>query len=367
MTRHSHGKGANRLVWSRRHFLRATTGAAIAVLLPGCQRSPPPPPTPLPSGWTDTQRYKKSPPWRIGRSGRGDINAWMVMFSAHIEFGIMEKYGEQFESYVSHSANWDPNKQVEDIRILLAEGIDVLLIDPMDTTAVATGVREAMHAGVPVVLAAGGLSAAPYVSWVAIDEEERGAAAAEWLCDTVGGGRVAVITGTRAAGDQERWLEGVRHRLDDQPEVESIIARCPWSSAGAREAMRALLDQHAAIDAVIVHNGLLGRGVVEAFVERGDESPPISGVDDWNGWLRTAREHRVRFFGLGGGASLGLRAVELATDILSGVQVPRYVHFPYKVFDDSALDRYYRPDLSDHYWAIHDLPEAWIERMFKPS
>lgn len=367
MTRHSHGKGAKRLVWSRRDFLRWTTGAAIAVLLPGCQRSPPSLPAPVPSGWADTQPYKKSPPWRIGRSGRGDINAWMVMFSAHIEYGIMEKHRAQFKSYFCRSANWDPNKQVEDIRILLAEGIDLLLMDPMDTSVVATGAREAMDAGVPVVLAAGGLSSAPYVSWVATGEEERGASAAEWLGRTVGGGRVAVITAIRGAGDQQRWLEGVRHQLDGRSEAESIIARCPWSSEGAREAMRALLDQYAAIDGVVVHNGLLGRGVVAAFVERGEESPPIAGVDDWNGWLRTAREHRVHFFGLSGGANLGLRAVDLATDILSGVQVPRYVPFPYEVFDDSALDRYYRPDLSDHYWAIHDLPEAWIERMFRPS
>ncbi len=367
MTCHSHGKGAKRLVSSRRDFLRMTAGATIAVLLPGCQRGPASLPTPRPSGWIDTQRYRKSPPWRIGRSGRGDINAWMVMFSAHIEFGIMEKYGEQFKGYFSQSANWDPNKQVEDIRILLAEGIDLLLIDPMDTKVVAAGAREAMEAGVPVVLAAGALSAAPYVSWVATDEEKRGAAAAEWLCDTVGRGRVSVITALRAAGDEERWLEGVRYQLDRRPAVESIIARCPWSSDGAREAMHALLDQYAAIDGVIVHNGLLGRGVVGAFVDRGQESPPLAGVDDWNGWLRTAREHSVRFFGLSGGANLGLRAVDLATDILSGVQVPRHVQFPYTVFDDSALDSYHRPDLTDHYWAIHDLPEAWIKRMFKPS
>ena len=52
-------------------------------------------------------------------------------------------------------------------------------------------------------------------------------------------------------------------------------------------------------------------------------------------------------------------------DVLSGRPVPAYEEFPYQVFDETAVDRYYRSDLSDHFWAIHELPEPWIERMFK--
>jgi hypothetical protein len=40
------------------------------------------------------------------------------------------------------------------------------------------------------------------------------------------------------------------------------------------------------------------------------------------------------------------------------------VPFPYQAFHEGDLGQYFRPDLSDHYWAVHDLPEAWIERMF---
>lgn len=366
MTLKDQGKRPGERKWNRRGFLRMAAGTAIALLLPGCQRAPPAPPAPVPTGWIETERYKKSLPWRIGRSGRGDVSAWMVMFSAHIEYGIQEKYRDYFKDYFCTAANWDPNKQIEDIKILLREGIDLLLIDPMDTTVVAAGVQEAMDAGVPVILASSRVRGAPYVSWVTANEEERGAACAEWLCRTTSGGRVAVLVSVPAAGDSTSWLKGVRRRLGDQPEMEMVVAQCPWSSAGARGVMASMLDESMPINGVIVQNGVLGRGVVQAFTERGDETPPIAGGDDWNGWLRTAKEHAVRFMGLSGGANLGLRAVELATQVLSGQRVPRYVEFPYEIFDDSALDRYYYPDLSDHYWAVNDLPQAWIERMFKP-
>lgn len=366
MAPQDHGKGPSKPRWNRRDFLWMTAGAAIALLVPGCRRIPSSPSAPMPTGWIDAERYKKSLPWQIGRSGRGDVNAWMVMFSAHIEYGIMEKYREHFKEYFCTSANWDPNKQIEDIKILLAEDIDLLLIDPMDTTVVAAGVQEAMDTGVPVILASTRVSGAPYVSWVTSNEEERGSACGDWLCRTITGGRVAVLVSVPAAGESELWLKGVCRRLGDRPDIEMIVEQCPWSSAGAKHVMASILSEFTSIDGVIVQNGVLARGVVQAFTERSNKIPPIAGADDWNGWLRTAREYGVRFMGLSGGANLGLRTVDLAVEVLSGQRVPRYVEFPYKTFDDSVLDRYYCPDLSDHYWAINDLPEAWIERMFKP-
>ena len=360
-------KGLSERRLNRRDFLRMTAGMAIAVLLPGCRRVPPSRPVlPVHTGLVETERYKKSRPWRIGRSGRGDITAWMVMFSAHIEYGIKEKYRAYFRDYFSTSANWDPNKQIEDIRILLTEGVDLLLIDPLDHAVVATGVEEAMDAGVPVILASTSVRGTPYVSWVTTNEEERGAVCADWLCRSIVGGRVVVLVSVPASGDSASWLKEVRDRLDAQPKVQDVIvARCPWSSAEARQAMTCLFNESKPIDGVIVNNGVLGRGVVQAFAARGSKIPPIAGGDDWNGWLRTAKEYGVHFVALSGGANLGLRCVELATKVLAGEPVPAYVEFPYEIFDESALDRYYRLDLSDHYWAVNNLPEAWIERMFK--
>ncbi len=352
--------------YTRRRFLRMTAGLAVSAFLPGCRRAAEQrTPAPIPKGWIATYRYKKEPPWRLGRSSRGDISSWMVMFSAHVEYGVREKYREYFRDDVSIAANWDPNKQIEDIRGLLAQDIDLLLIDPLDTTVVARGVAEAMEQGVPVILASSRVADAPYVSWVTTDAEERGAACALWMSQSVAAGRVAVLQSQFAAGDQQLWLQGARSQLDAHPALEPIVVRCPWSSAAAQQTVTSLLQQHTSIEGLIVHNGVLARGAVEAFVEQGREIPPIAGADDWNGWLRTARQYSVRFWALSGGANLGLYCIELATEVLSGHETPTYVPFPYQGFGEGDLDHYFRPDLSDHYWAVHDLPEAWIERMYR--
>jgi len=176
---------------------------------------------------------------------------------------------------------------------------------------------------------------------------------------------VTIIVSVPASGHSEAWLAGVRAGLAAQPNVETVtVAHCPWVSSEAKWVISSVLGESAPIDGVIVNNGVLGRGVVQTFAEHDRKIPPIAGVDDWNGWLRTAEEYQVRFMGLTGGANLGLHCVELASRVLAGEPVAHDVESPFAAFDDSELHRHYRPDLSDHYWAINDLPQAWIERMF---
>ena len=352
--------------WSRREFLRTAAGLAIVILLPGCGRGGPSIPTlPAATGPVNTERYRKDPPWRVGRAGRGDLSSWQIMVSAHIQYGVTEKYGQSFGDYRFTVANWDPDKQLLDIRRLLDGGIDVLLIDPLDDNAVAEGVDQAMAAGVPVILVSSGVQNAPYVSWVTTDEQERGALCADWLCQRVSNGRVIVLQSTPTPGDNSLWLQGVHDGLAASPGLDVQVVSSFWQPSAARQAMAAALDESPSIQGLIVNGGTVARGALEALDESGIAIPPIAGVDDCNGWLRAAAGRDVHYLAFGGSTRLGLRCVELAMDVLSGRPVPAYQQFPYEVFDETAAGGYYRSDLSDHFWAIHDLPESWLERMFK--
>lgn len=352
--------------WSRREFLRTAAGLAITLLLPGCRRNlPSEPSVPSTAGWVETERYRKDPPWRVGRAGLNDLSSWQIMLSAHIEYAVKEKYRQYFSDYRSTSASWDVNKQILDIQRLLAADIDLLLIEPLDDAIIAAGVRQAMDASVPVILVSSGIQNAPHVSWVTTNEEERGTLCANWLCERIGGGRVIVLQSRPAMGDVRLWIEGVRRHLEAYPDLEVQVVSSLWQPSDAKRAMSAALIGSPSIQGLIVNSGTAAQGAVEALIEGGVEIPPIAGGDDCNGWLRTAKARNVRFLGFGGGTKLGLRCIELAMDVLSGKPVPTYEELPYQIFDESAIDRYYRSDLSDYFWGIHELPEAWIERMFK--
>jgi ABC-type sugar transport system substrate-binding protein len=152
--------------------------------------------------------------------------------------------------------------------------------------------------------------------------------------------------------------------LSKFPELQVDYLTSFWTPAEAKKVMLTAMANGPAPVGLVVNHGTVAQGAVEAMVERGLAIPPVAGTDDNNGWLRTAREHAVTFLGFSGSTRLGKKAIEVASSVLSGERVAAVVAQPQTAFGAEQLERMYRPDLTDHYWADHDLPEVWIQSMF---
>ena len=341
----------------------------LAGLLSGC-KAPEPTATPVPelaAGMVDTTQYKKDPPWKIGRAGCGDTNAWMVSFSAHFEYSFTEKYADLVEEYYVTAAMWDPTKQISDVEDLLAKGIDLLVIDPVSEAAVVGAVENAMDAGIPVILASTRVQTDKYVSWVTTNNVRTGYVAAEWLAEQMGGkGKVAITMGAPGSSYAAEWLGGTRMALANYPDIEEVgLAYCFWSPVEAKKAWEGFLQTAPDINGIIPGGGLMGIGAVQAFVDAGKPVPPVGGGDDGNGWLRIAKENDVEFIGVKSGSPMASVVADIAVKVLKGEPVPKYVEYPTSFFYDEDVDDLYRPDLSDQYWASSTLPDAWVERIYK--
>jgi hypothetical protein len=72
----------------------------------------------------------------------------------------------------------------------------------------------------------------------------------------------------------------------------------------------------------------------------------------------------VQFLAVSGGNPLALTCVDLAVKVLKGEAVPKIVEYPIVTFEEKDLDKYYRPDLNDQYFAVHELPESWIKKYY---
>ncbi|MBC7092705.1 substrate-binding domain-containing protein [Candidatus Bipolaricaulota bacterium] len=316
-------------------------------------------------GMVDTSKYAKPAPWLAGRAGLGDTNAWMTMFGLHFRYGIEEKYADFFKGYRVTSCFWNPVQQIADIESLVAQGVDILFIDPASEAALVGAVEEAMDAGVPVVLASTRVNTDKFVTWVSRDNIKAGYLYADWMGKKLpNGGKVVVLMGIAGSSYAEDVLRGVRQGLAAYPNIEIVgLAYCDWSPVKAKQAMEAFIQANPKIDGVIADGGQMALGAVEALLDAGRPIPPIT-ADDWNGWLRMAKEHDIDFLAVSGGNPLALTCVDLAVQILQGKPVPKIVEYPIVTFEKDQLDKYYRPDLNDQYFAIHELPESWVVKYY---
>jgi ribose transport system substrate-binding protein len=238
-------------------------------------------------------------------------------------------------------------------------------VDPASEAALVGAVEEAMDMGVPVILASTGVNTDKYVSWVSRDNMKAGFLYAEWMGKKLGGkGKVVALMGIAGSSYAEDVLRGVRQGLSAYPGIELVdVAYCDWSPVKAKEATEAFIQSNPRIDGVIADGGQMALGVVEALVDAGRKIPPIT-ADDWNGWLRIAKQHKVQFLAVSGGNPLALTCVDLAVKVLRGEPVPKIVEYPMVTFEQDELDKYYRPDLNDQYFAVNELPEAWIKKYY---
>ncbi|MGQ0569102.1 MAG: substrate-binding domain-containing protein [Armatimonadota bacterium] len=318
-----------------------------------------------PGGMVDTSKYKKPGPWTVGRAGSGDVNAWMIMFSAHYEYGFKERYKGKFKDYFVTAANFDPSKQINDVEDLLSKNINLLSIDPISEAALVASVEKAMDRGIPVVLGSTRVKTEKYVSWITTDNVKVGLLYGDWMAKRLKGkGSVLILLGAPGSSYAEENLKGIRQAFAKYPDMkETQVVYASWSPVESKKATEAAIQAGKPIDGVI-SGGLMGLGAVDAFVSQKKPIPPI-GADDWNGWLKKAKKHNVEFFAVSGGSAMSSRAADVIVKVLSGEPVPKYIEYPVQTFDSSQLNKFVRENLSDNYWAIHELPKAWIDKLYK--
>lgn len=163
----------------------------------------------------------------------------------------------------------DQDKQNDQIHELLAGGIDLLVINPVDFQQIRPALEEARDAGVPVVIVDSQVSDPALVACtIASDNYGAGVLCAEHLIRTRDSARIALLEHPTAQSALDR-IQGFCDTIADYPQYQ-IAGRA--SSDGQLElampALDGLLDADPDIDVVMALNDPTALGAMAALKER---------------------------------------------------------------------------------------------------
>lgn len=220
---------------------------------------------------------KRAPRLRIGATYMTMNNPFYSVIDEELQL-MIESRGDIL---LTRDPALDQSKQNDQIRSLLQEGIDLLVINPVDFREVTPVLREVQAAGVPVVVVDSQVSD-PTLARCTIVSDNYGAGVlcAEHLQQTRSGGRIILLEhpGAQSANDR---IAGFCDTLPDDGRYEIIgRADCAGQLELAMPALDELLSEGCEPDIVMALNDPSAMGAMAALEDQGLLSEvSVYGVD----------------------------------------------------------------------------------------
>lgn len=245
-------------------------------------------------------------------------------FFVTLRDGAQEAADDAGIELVVADAQDDAQTQANDLQNFISQGVDVIVVNPVDSAAVVPSIEAANDAGIPVVTVDRGADGGEIASHIASDNVLGGQLAGELLFEQIGGaGNVAMlegVPGTSAARDRG---EGFTNALGEAADVE--LAANQTANFNREEGFTVaqnVLQSNPELDGIFAQNDEMALGAVEAAREAGVlEELVIVGFDATDDALAAIEAGEMAATVAQQPDVLGARGIETAAAIIAGDEV----------------------------------------------
>ncbi|MER6467334.1 sugar ABC transporter substrate-binding protein [Streptomyces collinus] len=191
------------------------------------------------------------------------------------------------KGHVSYAnADADSARQAGQMQQMIDDKVDIILLDAVDSHAIAGEVKKAKDAGIPVI-AYDRLAEGPIDAYISFDNELVGEVQARTLLDALGSGvdtsdKVVMVNGSPTDPNAKQFKEGALSELKDKVTIADSWDTKEWKPeiAQARMAQAIARIGKSNIAAVYAANDGMAGGVIKALKAAGATTlPPITGQD----------------------------------------------------------------------------------------
>ena len=218
----------------------------------------------------------------------------------------------------------DAAKQTTDIETLVSSGISVLIVNPVDSDAVAGAVQSAISAGVKVISVDRAVNGVEVDCQIASDNVAGAAMATQFIVDTVGEGAVVAelqgVTGASAAIDRGAGF----HSIADSKLNVAASQTANFDRAQGMSVMENMLQGNSEIQAVFAANDEMALGALEAISGAGRDILVV-GFDATDDAIEAVKAGRMGGTVAQQPALLGATAVENALKLINGETVEKSI------------------------------------------
>lgn len=217
-----------------------------------------------------------------------------------------------------------PSIEISNIEDMISKQVDLIIINPTDSEVVASAVKSANEANIPVITVDRESEGGTVVSHVASDNVEGGKLAAQYILDLVGANAKVVelegVPGASAAIDRGKGFNEIAK------EHFKTVAKqtANFNRSEGLTVMENILQSQDEIDAVFAHNDEMALGALEA-VEAVKKDIIVVGFDATEDAVKAVKDGRMSATVAQNPTLMGKLSVETAVKHLRGESVEKFI------------------------------------------
>lgn len=218
----------------------------------------------------------------------------------------------------------DAAKQTSDIEDLVSRNVGVLIVNPVDSDAVAPAVKSAMSQGIKVIAVDRGVNGVDVDCQIASDNVAGARMATEYLMELVGeGAKVAELQGVPGASATIDRGAGFRQVADQSLQV-AASQTANFNRAEGMTVMENILQSDGTIKGVFAHNDEMALGAVEAVAASGKDIK-IVGFDATDDAQKAVKDGKMAATVAQKPDKMGETAIGTAVKIMAGETVEKSI------------------------------------------
>ena len=261
--------------------------------------------------------------YRIGISQLGEDDEWRkdmkenlyreLVFYPHIEA-------------IYRQADYNSRKQVEQIRELMEQGIDLLIVSPHEADPLTAVVEEAYNKGIKVIVVDRNINSESYNCYIGANNWQVGYIAGIYAANHLNSkGRIVEITGLSTSTPARDREQGFAEALKKFPGItlQRVISG-DWLEGSVEEQLPPVVEELKKVDLIFAHNDVMARIAARICNKAGLQDIKIIGVDALPGTGLNLVKDQVLL------ASVlyptgGAEAIRIADRLLRNENVPRKI------------------------------------------
>ena len=243
-------------------------------------------------------------------------------FFVTLEEGAEAKAKELGVELVSVDASDDSAKQASDIEDLISKKVSVLIVNPVDSDAVAPAVKDAIAAGIKVIAVDRVVNGVDVDCSIASDNVAGAESATKFLTELVGkDAKVAELQGTPGASAAIDRGTGFHNIADKNLKVVSSQTG-NFNRSEGMTVMENMLQADAEIKGVFAANDEMALGAIEAI---GDKDIAVVGFDATDDALKSIQDGKMKATIAQQPDLMGATAVDTAAKLMNGETVEKSI------------------------------------------